>query len=130
MMSQVVEHLLFVSRMGTLGLIPVVFMALSIADKVATYRARVSLNVEAVILSQRVVERTDPHNFTHYPPHVESRYSVSGVDYTSTTIWSGAVSEFEMPLKKAEKFLERFPTGRTVEAFYDSVDPANSFLIW
>ena len=130
-MPQGLELLFFIVLMGTLGLIPTVFMALWIADKVATRRARrASLSIEATILSQRIVEWTDADNFTQYRPHVEYRYSVSGVDYTSTTIWSGGVSEFEMRLKKAEKFLERFPTGKTVEAFYDPDHPEKSFLIW
>jgi hypothetical protein len=127
---QGLELLAFVLLMGTLGIIPAVFMALWIADKVSTYRAqRVSLPIEAIILSKRVIERTDAHNFTAYFPHIEYKYSINGTGYTSSTIWSGGVSEFEFPLKQVEKLLDQFPTGQTVQAFYDPDDPEKSFLI-
>jgi hypothetical protein len=129
-MPQGFELLMLVLLMGTLGLIPAVFMALWIADKVSTHRARrVSLPIEAIILSQRVIERTDAHNFTAYFPHVEYKYSINGTDYTSSTIWSGGVSEFEFPLRQVEQLLEKFPTGQTVQAFCDPDDPEKSFLI-
>jgi hypothetical protein len=124
------ELLLFVLLAGTLGIIPAVFMALWIADKVATRRAlRASLPVDAVVLSKRVIERTDADEFTHYYPHVEYNFSVNGTEYTSSTIWSGGVSEFEMSIKQVDKFLEEFPVGQTVQAFYDPDDPEKSFLI-
>ena len=122
------ELLLFVLLAGTLGMIPAVLMALWIADKVATRRAlRASLPVDAVVLSKRVIERTDAHEFTHYFPHVEYIFSVNGTEYTSSTIWSGGVSEFEMSINQVENFLQEFLTGQRVQTFYDLDDPVSHF---
>ena len=82
--------------------------------------------VPAIVLSTNVKE-TNSGEGSNYWPQIEFQYSVNGVDYISTRLWSvGSLPYFSC--RRAEKLLEKLHTDPNFHVFCDPDNPEFAFV--
>ena len=116
---------------GLMGFIPLLLFVLGIAASRGKSQAlRTFVPVEAVVVSQKMIQRNIPDSNPDYRPAIEYEYKVEGSIYRSTNLWSGSgvQSIYHFSLKKAQRLLDQYPVGQTVPAFRDPADPTQALL--
>lgn len=74
---------------------------------------------------QGQISRVDqPANTSDLAPHIHFRYQVDGKDYEQELAFSGDLSSPE----SVKHYLEKYPTGKDVEVFYNPNNPESATL--
>ena len=113
---------------GGVGLI---FLVVGIVLVRKLQASRTWPHMGGTVTKTEIVQRTEQNtsnnmSTTTYEPRVEYEFQVDGRTFTGSRIGFASVS-YGSP-KRAQRVLDRFPTGGMVEVMYDPAEPANAVL--
>ncbi len=76
-------------------------------------------------VTSSTLSRTTSDGKTKYAPSVKYNFKVDGADYTGNEI--SLVTSYSKKTK-ADAVLDKYPSGKKVDVYYDPVDPSRSIL--
>lgn len=121
---------MFVAGMGLFGLFFATMGLLTLVTAVKKYRINRQRDrfepVEATVLNSEV-KSSHSSGDTSYSEAIEYEYEVNDETFVSDSVNPGADAN-RTTQSGAREYVEEYPEGATVEAFYDPEDPSVAFL--
>jgi hypothetical protein len=122
--------IVFVAGIGLIGLFFSTMGLLTLVTAVKKYRINRQRDrfepVEARVLNSEI-ESSHTSDGTSYSEAIEYEYEVDNETFVSDSVNPGADAN-RTTQTGARKYVEEYPEGATVEAFYDPEDPSVAFL--